>query len=211
MRILTICYIIYISCALLLLTPILGWSEMALGDALFKEKIENWPKVENHAQDVDQVNRLVRNFSLKEEFSRSGRLIGRERIDGTREKISYDQKGRRISVWVTSSDGKFQEERLYLDNRLRAILYVDQSLKTLQYLAPMELDNRSTDKPNKRVPALSVVVSAGNKVRILQYNAYGQLICGYRPGGKKILQQSQTRSNDLDFVIPIDDLKLIKQ
>lgn len=182
-----------------------------LGDALLQGKIENWQTAEKHTQEVEQANRLTQNFSLPEEYSRVGRLLSRERLDGTREKITYDQNGRLISVWVTSPDGKFEKERLYVDNYLRAILYVDKSLKTLQYLGPLQLGIESKEQKSEADPALCIIVSAGAKVRILQYNTYGKLLGSYQPNGKKNIQTTQTNANDLDQVIPINELQFLKQ
>jgi len=183
---------------------------MLLGDALAADKIKSWEVVEQKIQAIAQAERLIRNFSLQDEFSPDGRLIGRKRIDGNHEQITYGPKDRYVWVWVTSPDGKFKEERLYIDNYLRAVLYGDGSLKTFQYLKPLFLDD-SINPEDEMEPALCVIISSATEVKILQYNSQGKLINGFMPDGRSIMKHSSCYTHELKQIINIDELQFFSE
>ncbi|MBN1594471.1 hypothetical protein JW933_00955 [candidate division FCPU426 bacterium] len=175
------------------------------GEALLEARLPGWDEVESMRLEVEEARRLASNFSLKEEFSPEGRTTRRERVDGTRETITYDDAHGRVSVWVLSPDGKFQAERLYQHNRLRAVLHADGSLKTLQYIGPLSRE-KSADSSQAATPALYLMMSTATQARILQYNPDGRLISGFLPEGTPIMRQTSSYADELKNIIPPDEL-----
>ncbi len=176
------------------------------GAGVLQHDAYSWEALEAKGRTVSQARRLSGNFSLQEEFSPDGRLLARLRKDGSRESVHYGKRRGMIFVWVTDGDGKFKEERLYVDNLLRAVLYVDGSLKTLQHLAPIRLHDPAA-KDNREC-ALCVVLSSGKKTKILKYNQLGKLISVYLPDGKELMIQTQAFTEDLSQVVNIEDLEI---
>ncbi len=180
---------------------------MLLEEALAAGRLPSFEAVEQTASNLAAAGRLVGNFALQEEFSPDGRLVRRERLDGAQETITYDDRNGRVTAWVTSADGKFEQERLYLGNRLRAVLYVDGSLKSLQYLGALRLDDPEAWKED--TPAVCVIVSTSKQARIYQYNAGGRLVSAFLQDGTPSLAKSQNYADELGQIIPLEELVLV--
>ncbi len=172
------------------------------GEALLNHPLLSLPSKQPEDAPLSQARRLVSNFNLQEETEPIGRLQARERLDGTREHLLYSRKNGWVEVWVTSQDGKFQEERLYQEGRLQAVLLVDGSLRTLQYVQPFSPGLAASGSGPER--ALTVVEAIRQRTRILEYDCQGKLLAGYLPDGTKIPTQAQPAAKELKRIINPD-------
>lgn len=182
-----------------------GAASLSWGEASLRHPLISSASDRSANSPVNQARRLVNNFNLREKMDATGRVLARERLDGTREKLLYSRQSGWLEVWVTSQDGKFQEERLYQDNRLQAVLLVDGSLRTLQYFQPGVPDPESPARGRER--ALTVVQRIRQRTSILEYDRQGKLLAGYLPDGTKILTQAQPTAGELERIINPDFLR----